>query len=222
MTPTPEPAPPIAAQSKPVPPPDPRALEADAWQKVQNSTDVAALERFRAAFPNGQFRADASRRIEQLEFDQAARTNTAKSYRDFLAKNPTGSNADRASAELARIDRATQITADRNLAQAAIEMYRQAFERKDVALLKSIWPSLSASDANSFQNFFRIAKTVKLDLQLTGDPEITADGALVRCRRILVASDDRGPLPTQDQPVTIRLKKSSGAMQIDSIQTGSR
>ena len=222
VTPTPEPAAPVAAQSKPAPPPDPRALEADAWQKVQNSTDIAALERFRTSFPNGGFRADATRRIEQLEFDQAARTNTAKSYRDFVAKYPSGANSERANAELARIDRAAQIAADRKLAEVAIQTYRQAFERKDFAALKSVWPGLSASDANSFQNFFRIAKTVKLDLQLTGDPEITADGALVRCRRILTASDDRGPLPTQDQMVTIRLKKSGGAMLIDSIQTGSR
>lgn len=225
-------APPAGAAPAPVgqtpqqearpPQPDPRALEAEAWDRVRSSNDIAVLDRFRASYPNGAFSGDAARRIEQIEWERASAANDTKAYRDFVAKYPGGQFSDRARAELAKLDKAGQTAANRRLVDSALARYRQAFENRDLDSLKSVWPGLSRSELSSIQNFFRIARSISLQLRLTGDPEINGDTAVVRSRRVMSASDERGPLPAQDQMVTIHLRKSGDAMVIDSVQADGR
>ena len=99
----------------------------------------------------------------------------------------------------------------------ALNRYRTAFESKDSESLKNIWPSLGRSELNAFQNFFKIARTIKLQIQPLGEAEITATGASVRARRTMAATDERGPLPQQDQTVRINLRRSGNSMVIESI-----
>jgi serine/threonine-protein kinase len=220
--PAPAPAPVQAAPPESRPAIDPRTAEANAWERARNSTDITVLERFRAGFPNGSFFAEAGRRIEQVEWDRASRANDAKAYGDFLAKYPAGAFSDRARAELAKIERTGLLAANRRLVDAALERYRQAFEAKNIEALKSVWPSLGRNDLASIQSFFRIARSIRVELRLTGEPEVTADAATVQARRILAATDERGAMPAQDQMVTIRLRKSGDAMLIDSIQASNK
>jgi hypothetical protein len=76
---------------------------------------------------------------------------------------------------------------------------------------------LGRSELSSFQNFFKIARTIKLRIQPLGEPEITATGATIRARRTMAATDERGSLPQQDQTVRINLRRSGGGMVIESI-----
>ena len=104
----------------------------------------------------------------------------------------------------------------------ALNRYRAAFESKDSEALKNIWPTLGRSELSSFQNFFRIARTIKLQLQPLGEAEVSTTGATIRARRTMAATDERGALPPQDQTVRIHLRRSGNGMVIESIDTAAR
>jgi serine/threonine-protein kinase len=104
----------------------------------------------------------------------------------------------------------------------AVAQYRQAFEARDLNGLKAVWPGLGRNEQTSFQNFFRIARTVKLQMTPIGEPEITASGATAQYRRAISASDERRALPTQDQTVKVTFRKSGDRMFIDAIEAVGR
>lgn len=117
---------------------------------------------------------------------------------------------------------AAELSAARRSVDDALNRYRAAFESKDAEALKSIWPTLGRSELSSFQNFFKIARTIRLQLQPQGEAEITPTGATIRARRTMAATDERGTLPTQDQTVRIHLRRTGNGMVIDSIDTAAR
>ena len=117
---------------------------------------------------------------------------------------------------------AAELTAARRSVDDALNRYRAAFESKDAEALKTIWPALGRNELNSFQNFFKIARTIKLQLQPLGEAEINATGATIRARRTMAATDERGALPTQDQTVRIHLRRAGNGMVIESIDTAGR
>ena len=112
---------------------------------------------------------------------------------------------------------AADLYAGRRALEDALNRYRTAFENKDSESLKAVWPSLGRSELSSFQNFFKIARSIKLQIQPLGEADITATGATVRARRTMAAADERGPLPQQDQTVRINLRRSGNGMVIESI-----
>lgn len=113
--------------------------------------------------------------------------------------------------------KASELSAARKAVDEALNRYRTAFENKDPEALKSIWPSLGRSELTAFQNFFKIARSIKLQLRPLGEAEINATGATIRARRNMAATDERGALPTQDQTVNIHLRRAGNGMVIESI-----
>ena len=131
-----------------------------------------------------------------------------------VARNPeVDANAGRAEEQR----KAAELSAARKAVDEALNRYRTAFENKDSEELKSIWPSLGRSELAAFQNFFKIARSIKLQLRPLGEAEISATGANIRARRTMAASDERGALPTQDQTVNIHLRRAGNGMVIESI-----
>lgn len=120
-------------------------------------------------------------------------------------------------AEVAAQKHAAELAASRKMVADAVGRYRQAFESRDLDALKAAWPTLGRNEQNSFQNFFRIARSIKLQLTPVGEPDITPSGATARYRRSMNASDERGTLPAQDQTVKITFRKSGDQMSIDAI-----
>jgi len=131
-----------------------------------------------------------------------------------VARNPEV-DANAARAEEQR--KAAELSAARKAVDEALNRYRTAFENKDPEELKSVWPSLGRNELSSFQNFFKIARSIKLQLRPLGDAEISATGATIRARRTMAATDERGALPTQDQTVNIHLRRAGSGMVIESI-----
>ena len=131
-----------------------------------------------------------------------------------VARNPEV-DANAARAEEQR--KAAELSAARKAVDEALNRYRTAFENKDPEALKSVWPSLGRNELSSFQNFFKIARSIKLQLRPLGDAEISATGATIRARRTMAATDERGALPTQDQTVNIHLRRAGSGMVIESI-----
>jgi hypothetical protein len=131
-----------------------------------------------------------------------------------VARNPeVDANAGRAEEQR----KAAELSAARKAVDESLNRYRTAFENKDPEELKSIWPSLGRSELAAFQNFFKIARSIKLQLRPLGEAEISATGANIRARRTMAASDERGALPTQDQTVNIHLRRAGNGMVIESI-----
>jgi serine/threonine protein kinase len=112
---------------------------------------------------------------------------------------------------------AAELSAGRRAVEDALNRYRNAFENKDPESLKAVWPSLGRNELSAFQNFFKIARSIKLQIQPLGEADITATGATVRARRTMAATDERGALPQQDQTVRISLRRSGNGMVIESI-----
>src|SRR5207237_10431120 len=115
--------------------------------------------------------------------------------------------------------KAADLSAAHRAVTDALNRYRAAFEAKDSEALKIVWPTLGRSELTSFQNFFKIARTIKLQIQPLGEADITTTGATLRARRTMAATDERGALPQQDQTVRINLRRAGNAMGIDSIET---
>jgi len=113
--------------------------------------------------------------------------------------------------------KAAELSAARKAVDEALNRYRTAFENKDSEGLKSIWPGLGRSELAAFQNFFKIARSIKLQLRPLGEAEISSTGATIRARRTMAATDERGALPTQDQTVSIHLRHAVNGMVIESI-----
>jgi serine/threonine protein kinase len=125
-------------------------------------------------------------------------------------------------AQVAAQRRAAELQAAGSAIAEAVARYRQAFEARDLNALKAVWPGLGRNEQNSFQNFFRIARSVKLQMTPVGEPEVTPGGAIAHYRRTISASDERRALPTQDQTVKITFHKSGGQMLIDTIEAVGR
>lgn len=136
------------------------------------------------------------------------------------AAAPPAARNSEADANAARAEeqrKAAELRAARRAVDDALNRYRTAFENKDPEDLKSIWPSLGRSELSAFQNFFKIARSIKLQLRPLGEAEISAAGASIRARRTMAATDERGALPTQDQIVNIHLRRAGNGMVIESI-----
>jgi hypothetical protein len=104
----------------------------------------------------------------------------------------------------------------------AVAKYRQAFEARDLNGLKTVWPGMSRAEQNSFQNFFRIARSIRLQMTPAGDPEVTSSGAIAKYRRSMKASDDHKALSTEEQTVKITFHRAGDQMLIDSIEAQGR
>lgn len=123
--------------------------------------------------------------------------------------DPAQAAAQRHAAELQAANRAIADT---------IARYRQAFEARDLDGLKAVWPSLGRNEQSSFQSFFRMVRSVKLEVTPAGEPEITASGAVAQYRRVISAIDERRALPTQAQTIKVTFRKSGDRMLIDAIE----
>ena len=134
------------------------------------------------------------------------------------APAPRGPSA----ADLAAQRHAAEIQAASKEIADAVSKYRQAFEAHDLNGLKAVWPGMTRSEQNSFQSFFRIARSIRLQMTPVGDPDLTSSGAIARYRRSMNASDDHKALTAEDQTVKITFHKSGEQMLIDSIEAVGR
>jgi serine/threonine-protein kinase len=131
-----------------------------------------------------------------------------------VTRNP---DADASAGRAEEQRKASELSAARTAVDEALNRYRTAFENKDSEALKGVWPGLGRSELTAFQNFFKIARSIKLQLRPLGEAEISAAGATIRARRTMAATDERGALPTQDQTVNIHLRRAGNGMVIESI-----
>jgi serine/threonine-protein kinase len=83
--------------------------------------------------------------------------------------------------------------AEKRAVREALAGYEAAMEGKDLAGLKSLWPTLGGGEGQLDQ-MFKMAKSVEVELDCS-DPEVTGDRATVTCRRVIQIT-----LPNLDRP----------------------
>jgi hypothetical protein len=158
-----------------------------------------------------------ARPVEEDAWDRIRNTTDISVLEQFRLAFPNGAHFAEVGKRIEQLEKALAVASTRRMVDDALNRYRVAFENKDFDGLKSVWPTLTRSELDSIGNFFRIAKSITVQLKPLAEPDVTADSARVRCRRTLSAAIDRGTLPSQDQMVDIRLRKSGNAMIIEAI-----
>ena len=117
------PAPVKTAPAAPLPAPDPRALEAEDWERVRNSRSTDQIAEFLRKYPNGANSEQAARRIEQLEWEAAQNARDSGPLEAFLRKYPNSANAAQARQRLEEIDWAGVNRQDPNSIRAFLQRH---------------------------------------------------------------------------------------------------
>jgi len=92
--------------------------------------------------------------------------------------------------------------------------YASAFEKKDLKLLKTIWPGLPEA---SLAEAFRGKGEIRSQLRPLAPAEIAGDHAVVRCTRITEQATQFGRQKPLEESRTVRFRKESGRWIISSI-----
>ena len=98
-----------------------------------------------------------------------------------------------------------KVAADRAEISKALSLYNAAFEKKDITLLKSVWPNLPAILSQAFRG----KEAIRSQLHPLAPPEVTGDRASVRCTRVTEQVTQFGrKKPVEDTPI-VRMRRES-------------
>jgi len=100
---------------------------------------------------------------------------------DDQIKRAADEQAKRVADEQAR----SAIVAENAAIGRALRDYQEAYERRDLASLQKIWPSISKQALDGVRSSFREASELNMDLRPIGDPKITGGTATIFCDRNL-------------------------------------
>jgi hypothetical protein len=218
--------PPAPAPKQPASP-TAEEIEARDWAAVRSGRDQAAIQGFLQRHPESAHKQDAQRMLAQIEWDAMDRKDRAALER-FAARYRGMPLAEQANSEIARIDREVATAATAAAAKKAEEQtgaerseisrvfaaYASAFEKKDLKLLKTVWPDLpEAALAQAFHG----KGEIRSQLRALAPPELTGDRASVRCLRITEQATQFGRQKPVEEPRTVRLRKESGRWIISAI-----
>jgi tetratricopeptide (TPR) repeat protein len=110
------------------------------------------------------------------------------------------------------------VKADQNGVLRSLEALSRAIHEKSVALLKQEWPSISAADLERWEDKFRNAESISLDLQ-PGTPQISGTSARVECRSTTREHYAGAADPYRDErTVRVTLEKMGGEWKITSLR----
>ena len=213
------PAPVAPPAPAPAAPPAPAPIPADerAWAELAGNRTVAALEQFRREHPNSTHAREAQELIEQMDWERIRASTDARVLNDYLTRFPSSRFAENAREQLRRLDLAAGVRQTRQLVEAALQQYRDAFSHRSMDELRHVWPGLTRQEQAQFQDFFRNARAVNMTLRPQGEPEISGDTATVRAVRSIQMTSERGKVPAQENTVLIHLRRAGQEMVIDSI-----
>jgi len=191
-----------------------RAKELEQWELIANSRDLKLFASFREKFAASSLTVEATRRMEQLTWESVRNSSDPQALQGFLDDFPGGAYAQQATTALESLK---QLMAERQAIADKVSRYAEVFARKDLDQIKALWPTLSSRDARKFQEFFNLARTIRLSYK-PGTPEISGDKASVLCERTMQFTDERGPQPPAQDRVTFRLRRTGETWAIESLQ----
>jgi DNA-binding transcriptional regulator YbjK len=161
--------------------------------------------------------------LAQLEWDALDRKDRAALER-FAAQHRGTPFAQQAAAEIARLDREAataaaktleeQSTTDRNEIAKVLTVYAAAFQKKDLNLLRTVWPDLPQA---ALAQAFRARGEIHSELRPLASAEFAGDRATVRCMRITQQVTQFGRQKPVEEARTVRLRRESGRWVIYAI-----
>lgn len=184
------------------------------WDILQNTTDPVPVRRFLEHNPSGPYHDHAVALLDELTWREAQRRGDTASLRGYLSTYPSGRHKDEAATQLATLTspsiatpapRAPQApasippappvtpklsdnTEDVNAVRAVLDGYKSAYDSKDLARLKQLWPDMSPKQVNGLRTAFHDAGKVKLTYAITKGPEIAGNVAVVTFQQQIVTN----------------------------------
>jgi eukaryotic-like serine/threonine-protein kinase len=204
--------PPAAAAPIPAAPPKIAAksaqqLEAEEWEAIRNSRDLAKLGEFRRKYPNSAQAQQALALMADIEWDQIRQSRDPKTLRGFQSRYSGTPRAAEAG-----------IAADRIEIASVLTRYEGAYAARNIGQVRALWPGNSDA-TGKIEQFFKLTRSAKLTLRPSADPAIAGDRAVVQCRYTLAAEfTDGSKQPPRDGNAVLRITRADGAWVIEQIE----
>jgi hypothetical protein len=200
--------------AQPVPQlPTAEEIEAGEWSAARSGRDARAVQSFLQKHPETARRHEAQQLLVELEWDALDRKDRAALER-FAGRHRGTALAQQAAAEIARIEHETsaavskgaedKAAADRAEISRALALYGSAFEKKDINLLKSVWPNLPEA---ALTQAFHGKGAIRSELRALAPAELNGDRASVRCTRITEQVTQFGRQKPNEDTRTVRLRR---------------
>jgi len=186
---------------------------ADAYGRTETEARAEA-DRQKAAEAERQRAAEAER--QRLADAERLRAAEAERQRAALRATPTPPVVDEAAQRQAEeAKKAEALRQDRLAIQALIQRYKASVEALDFETLKATWPTAPPGVRQGLQ----IARSWRVELQPTGDAQITGDTATISCqRRDEMVAKDGSKAPSKTITQRFSLRKRAGSWIIEGIQ----
>ena len=193
------------------------------WKSIETSGDVNRVEDFIGTHTSGEYHDKAVRALDELMWGRS-RGGNIDGLRTYLQRFPHGVHADEARSKLDQLAKPKEAEETVGVvrptppaasppkkvddAEAVLlipKEYKKAYEDKNVAELKRIWPSMSGPQEKGLASAFKNASSVKLDYSVISEPEISGDYATIGLSIHLVID---GKSPMGGGSVTMKLKRT--------------
>jgi hypothetical protein len=196
-----------------VEPPPAADPETQLWSRIASSGKIAEFEQYKNQFPNGAHIADATRRIEELDWAQVDHQSRA-GLEKFLGKHGSGKYAAQVKIELAELDRRNQSNVDGQAVRETLNQYVKGYNNLNADLVRNIYPNVNYKKLK--ESFKNGRQTIELNI---GEPIINGDSAVVVCRQSHTATDKAsGETASFNGTKTFSLRKSSNGWIIEDIK----
>jgi len=183
------------------------------WDRLKTSTDIDRLEQFSRDYPGTKEADEAANRVRALRAAEAERAwgrtnrNNLEALGSFLKQYGSSPFAGQAREDLNRLQR------DAMAIQQTISDYKSAFESKNVAAIRKLFPEM---DEREYRDAFN--GQIRGFSWRAGEPSFSADGAaVVECQRSYTFTRQGQSVPVQDA-LTMTLRRQGGNWQIQSIR----
>jgi hypothetical protein len=115
-------------------------------------------------------------------------------------------------------DQADRSSSERQAILNTISQFEAAFNRRDLAALRSIWTGMPKAAGEVYRNEFRDTRSLEFRLTPVGPPDVNHDQATVICTRTqnFVAKNGAHPPPTSDR-VRVALVRVGSQWNISAI-----
>jgi hypothetical protein len=100
-----------------------------------------------------------------------------------------------------------RIAADRAEISRVLSQYAAAFQKKDLDLLKAVWPTLPLA---TLAPAFRGSGELRSELRPLAPAEFTGDSASVRCTRITSQATQFGRQKPMEETRSVRFRRENG------------
>jgi len=112
-----------------------------------------------------------------------------------------------------------QKAADRDLILQTLRRWEAAMNHKKISELMEVWPGLAREEQKRYEAIFKFAKSLRYELQPSGELRINEDSAVVNCRRAIEISTPDSPKPKKNEDnVNVVLRKKGGNWIIETMQ----